>query len=247
MSDLHGRSVVVTGGARGIGAAVARTLTKAGAGVVVADLLERDGAATADALGSQAIFRHLDVTDEDEWRRVLDDAEATFGPLAVLVNNAGILDFGSVETESPSQFRHVLDVNLVGSWLGMHLAAPRLRAAGDGVIVNISSTAGLIGYSGISGYVASKWGPRGLTKAAAIELGDAGIRVCSVHPGPIRTPMTAGMGPSIAAGQPLPRFGEPDEVAAMVGFIVTEATFSTGSEFVLDGGATAGASLVAAN
>ncbi|MFJ2666366.1 SDR family oxidoreductase [Nocardia fluminea] len=244
MSDLHGRSVVVTGGARGIGAAVARTLTKAGAGVVVADLLERDGAATADALGSQAIFRHLDVTDEDEWRRVLDDAEATFGPLAVLVNNAGILDFGSVETESPSQFRHVLDVNLVGSWLGMHLAAPRLRAAGDGVIVNVSSTAGLMGYSGISGYVASKWGLRGLTKAAAIELGGAGIRVCSVHPGPISTPMTAGMDPSIAAGQPLPRFGEPEEVAAMVGFIVSEATFSTGSEFVLDGGATAGASLV---
>ncbi|MGS2811395.1 SDR family NAD(P)-dependent oxidoreductase [Nocardia sp. MW-W600-9] len=244
MSDLHGRSIVVTGGARGIGAAVARTLAKTGAGIVVADLLERDGNAVAAALGPQAIFRHLDVTDEDEWRRVLDDAEATFGPLAVLVNNAGIVDFGGVESEAPAQFRHVLDVNLVGSWLGMHLAAPRLRAAGDGVIVNVSSTAGLIGYSGISGYVASKWGLRGLTKAAAIELGDAGIRVCSVHPGPIHTPMTAEMDPGIAAGQPLPRFGEPEEVAAMVGFIVTDATFSTGSEFVLDGGATAGASLL---
>ncbi|MBW0273856.1 3-alpha-hydroxysteroid dehydrogenase [Nocardia sp. MH4] len=244
MSDLHGRSVVVTGAARGIGAAVVRTLAKSGAGIVVADLLEHDGKAVAESLGSQAIFRHLDVTDEDEWRRVLDDAEATFGPLAVLVNNAGIVDFGGVEAESPTQFRHVLDVDLVGSWLGMHLAAPRLRAAGDGVIVNVSSTAGLIGYSGISGYVAAKWGLRGLTKAAAIELGGAGIRVCSVHPGPIHTAMTAGMDPGIAAAQPLPRFGEPEEVAAMVGFIVTDATFSTGSEFVLDGGATAGAALL---
>ncbi|WP_342799907.1 SDR family oxidoreductase [Nocardia sp. No.11] len=244
MSDLHGRSVVVTGAARGIGAAVARTLAKSGAGIVVADLLEHDGKAVAESLGSHAIFRHLDVTDEDEWRRVLDDAEATFGPLAVLVNNAGIVDFGGVEAESPTQFRHVLDVDLVGSWLGMHLAAPRLRAAGDGVIVNVSSTAGLIGYSGISGYVAAKWGLRGLTKAAAIELGGAGIRVCSVHPGPIHTAMTAGMDPGIAAAQPLPRFGEPEEVAAMVGFIVTDATFSTGSEFVLDGGATAGAALL---
>ncbi|WP_280300215.1 SDR family NAD(P)-dependent oxidoreductase [Nocardia neocaledoniensis] len=244
MTDLHGRSVVVTGGARGIGAAVAHTLVKAGAGVVVADLLEREGHETAAALGPQAMFCHLDVTDESEWRRVLDDAEANFGPLAVLVNNAGILDFGGVESESPARFRHVLDVNLVGSWLGMHLAAPRLRAAGGGVIVNVSSTAGLIGYSGIAGYVASKWGLRGLTKAAALELGAAGVRVCSVHPGPIHTPMTADMDPSVAAGQPLPRFGEPEEVAAMVGFIVTEATFSTGSEFVLDGGATAGATLV---
>lgn len=244
MFDLHGRSVVVTGGARGIGAAVAHTLAKAGAGIVVADLLAHEGNTVAEAIGSQAIFRHLDVTDEHEWRRVLDDAEASFGPLAVLVNNAGILDFGGVESESPAQFRHVLDVNLVGAWLGMHLAAPRLRAAGDGVIVNVSSTAGLIGYSGIAGYVASKWGLRGLTKAAALELGKDGVRVCSVHPGPIHTPMTASMDPSVAAGQPLPRFGEPEEVAAMVGFVVTEATFSTGSEFVLDGGATAGASLV---
>ncbi|MGW5452812.1 SDR family NAD(P)-dependent oxidoreductase [Nocardia sp. NPDC003979] len=244
MSDLQGRSIVVTGGARGIGAAVAHTLAKTGAGIVVADLLERDGNAVAQAIGSTAVFRHLDVTDEHEWQRVLDDAEANFGPLAVLVNNAGILDFGGVESETPTQFRHVLDVNLVGSWLGMHLAAPRLRAAGDGVIVNVSSTAGLIGYSGIAGYVASKWGLRGLTKAAALELGKDNVRVCSVHPGPIHTPMTASMDESVAAGQPLPRFGEPEEVAAMVGFVVTEATFSTGSEFVLDGGATAGASLV---
>ncbi|MGW0325593.1 SDR family NAD(P)-dependent oxidoreductase [Nocardia sp. NPDC003183] len=128
MFDLHGRSVVVTGAARGIGAAVAHTLVKSGAGVVVADILDRDGSSTAAELGSRAVFRHLDVTDENQWRRVLDDAEATFGPLAVLVNNAGILDFGGVESESPAQFRHVLDVNLAGAWLGMHRAALVLPA-----------------------------------------------------------------------------------------------------------------------
>ncbi|WP_328401633.1 SDR family NAD(P)-dependent oxidoreductase [Nocardia sp. NBC_00403] len=244
MPEFHGRSAVVTGGARGIGAAIARTLVKSGLGVVVADLLAAEGRATAESLGATAMFRRLDVTDEREWRQVLDDAEANFGPLAVLINNAGIVDFGGIETESPAMFRHVLDVNLVGAWLGMHLAAPRLRAAGDGVIVNISSTAGLTGYPGIAGYVASKWGLRGLTKAAAIELGGSGVRVCSVHPGPIHTPMTAGFDASMTAGQPLPRFGEPEEVAAMVGFIVDKATFSTGSEFVIDGGATAGQALV---
>lgn len=244
MPDFHGRSAVVTGGAHGIGAVIAQTLVKSGLRVVVADLLDTEGTATAESLGPTVMFRHLDVTDEHGWRRVLDDAEADFGPLAVVVNNAGIIDFGGIESESPAMFRHVVDVNLFGAWLGMHLAAPRLRANGGGVIVNISSTAGLMGYSGIAGYVASKWGLRGLTKAAALELGDAGVRVCSVHPGPIHTPMTAGFDTSIAAAQPLPRFGEPEEVAAMVGFIVNEATFSTGSEFVIDGGATAGMTLV---
>jgi 3alpha(or 20beta)-hydroxysteroid dehydrogenase len=234
------RSVIVTGGARGIGAAVVAALAKEQFGVVIADLLESDGTALAESLGSSVIFRRLDVTDEANWRRVIADAEAEFGPLEVLVNNAGILDFGGVETESPALFRHVLDVNLYGAWLGMHLAAPRLRAAGGGVIVNVSSTAGLMGYSGIAAYVASKWGMRGMTKAAAIELGPANVRVCSVHPGPIHTSMTAGMAESVVGAQPLARFGEPEEVAAMVRFIVTEATFSTGSEFVLDGGATAG-------
>ncbi|MCM6772398.1 SDR family oxidoreductase [Nocardia sp. CDC159] len=240
MIDFSGRSAIVTGGARGIGAAVAAALVREKIGVVIADLLEHEGAAVAESLGPEAMFRRLDVTDESGWQRVIADAEAQFGPLAVLVNNAGIVDFGSVETESPALFRHVVDVDLYGGWLGMHLSAPRLRAAGGGVIVNVSSIAGLAGYAGIAGYVAAKWGLRGLTKAAAVELGAAGIRVCSVHPGPIHTPMTAGMSEAVAAAQPLPRFGEPEEVAAMVRFIVTEATFSTGSEFVLDGGATAG-------
>ncbi|MEV6426414.1 SDR family oxidoreductase [Nocardia sp. NPDC051463] len=240
MVELKGRSAVVTGGARGIGAAVVAALAKEHIAVVIGDLLECEGNALADSLGPGVIFRRLDVIDEAGWRAVLDDAEAEFGPLGVLINNAGIVDFGGVESESPTMFRHVIDVNLYGAWLGMHLAAPRLRAAGGGVIVNISSTAGLIGYAGIGAYVASKWGLRGLTKAAALELGSANVRVCSIHPGPVHTQMTVGMDESVAASQPLARFGEPEEVAAMVRFLVTEATYSTGSEFVLDGGATAG-------
>lgn len=240
MSMFTGRSAIVTGGARGIGAAVAAALAKEHLGVVIADLLERDGTAVAESLAPNAIFRRLDVADEDGWNDVVSDAEAIFGPLAVLINNAGIVDVGSVETEPPVIFRHVLDVNLYGPWLGMHLAAPRLRQAGGGVVVNISSTAGLIGYPNLGAYVAGKWGLRGLTKAAALEWGSSNIRICSVHPGPIRTLMTADMDESVTAAQPLARFGEPEEVAAMVRFIVTEATFSTGSEFVVDGGATAG-------
>ncbi|MBF6470054.1 SDR family oxidoreductase [Nocardia beijingensis] len=240
MGEFIRRSALVTGGARGIGASVVAALAKEQISVVIGDLLEGEGTALAAALGSGVIFRRLDVTDEACWHAVLDDAEAEFGPLAVLINNAGIIDFGDVESESPAMFRHVVDVNLYGAWLGMHLAAPRLRAAGGGVIVNISSTAGLIGYAGIGAYVASKWGLRGLTKAAALELGRANVRVCSIHPGPVHTPMTAALDESAAANQPLARFGEPEEVAAMVRFLVTEATYSTGSEFVLDGGATAG-------
>ncbi|MCX4092439.1 SDR family oxidoreductase [Nocardia sp. alder85J] len=240
MTNFHGRSAIVTGGARGIGAAIAAELVKQGIGVVIGDLLERDGRAVADSLGPTAIFRRLDVTDEGNWRAVAADAAAMFGPPAVLVNNAGIVDFGGIDTEKPTAFRHVLDVDLYGAWLGMRVLVPYLRAAGGGVIVNVSSTAGLVGYADLGAYSASKWGLRGLTKSAALELGHDGIRVCSVHPGPIHTPMTATMDDSVTIAQPLPRFGEPEEVAAMVRFIVTEATYSTGSEFVVDGGATAG-------
>lgn len=240
MGTFTGRSAIVTGGSRGIGAAIVRALVKENISVVIGDLLEREGSELARSLGPMVTFCRLDVTDEANWRAVVDEAEAVFGPLAIVVNNAGILDFGSIEAQPAWMFRHVVDVNLYGAWLGMHVATPRLRENGGGVIVNISSTAGLTGYAGIGAYVASKWGLRGLTKAAAVELGASGIRVCSVHPGPIHTPMTAGLDEGVAAAQPLARFGEPEEVAAMVRFVITEGTFSTGSEFVLDGGATAG-------
>ncbi|MCZ4278725.1 MAG: SDR family oxidoreductase [Rhodococcus sp. (in: high G+C Gram-positive bacteria)] len=240
MNVFEGRSAVVTGGARGIGAAVVRALAESGVRVMVGDVLDEEGERLAESLGDAVRYRHLDVTEKADWEVLLEEAETMFGPLAILVNNAGILALGGIDEQSPESFRHILDVNLYGPWLGMHVAAPLLRRAGGGVIVNVSSTAGLMGYSSLGGYVASKWGLRGLTKAAALDLSTAGVRVCSVHPGPIRTPMTAGFGDETAANQPIPRFGEPEEVAAMVRFIVFEATYSTGSEFVVDGGATTG-------
>jgi 3alpha(or 20beta)-hydroxysteroid dehydrogenase len=233
-------SVIVTGGARGIGAAVARTLVAEGARVVIGDLLDDEGKAVAEELGDRAAYVHLDVADPDQWTAAVAAAERAFGPVGALVNNAGILVFGTIEEATPEEFRRVLDVNLYGAWLGMRAVLPSMRRAGGGCVVNVSSTAGLMGYANLGAYVASKWGLRGLTKTAALELGRDGVRVCSVHPGPIRTPMVAGVDESVVEGQPIPRFGEPEEVARMVRFLIVEATYSTGSEFVVDGGAATG-------
>ncbi|GGR83882.1 3-alpha-hydroxysteroid dehydrogenase [Streptomyces humidus] len=240
MGRLDEAVAIVTGGARGIGAAVARLLAEEGAAVVVADVLDADGEKLAAELGAPARYAHLDVSTEDGWQAVVARTERELGPVSVLVNNAGILEFGTIEEQTLESFRRVVDVNLQGAWLGIRTTAPSLRRRGGGVIVNISSIAGITGYVGIGSYVASKWALRGLTKAAALELAPDGIRVCSVHPGAVRTAMTAGFDDSFTDGQPLPRFGEPEEVARMVAFIAAEATFSTGSEFVLDGGVTAG-------
>jgi len=238
--DLRGKTVIITGAARGIGAAIATLLVADGAYVVITDVLDDDGKKLANQLGANATFVHLDVTRRDQWEDAIGDTERIFAPVSVLVNNAGVVEFGTIEQQPAESFRRVLDVNLYGAWLGMHTALPSLRRAGGGCIVNISSTAGLMGYANLGAYTASKWGLRGLTKTAALELAPFGIRVCSVHPGPIRTPMTAEMDDTVTAGQPIPRFGEPDEVARMVRFIVADATYSTGSEFVVDGGAVTG-------
>ncbi|MFE9773692.1 glucose 1-dehydrogenase [Streptomyces sp. NPDC005931] len=239
MGRLDERVAIVTGGSRGIGAAVARLFAAEGAAVVVADVLDDEGERLTAELGAPARYAHLDVSSEDGWQTVVRETESSLGPVSVLVNNAGIVEWGSVEEQSPEAFRRVIDVNLQGPWLGMRTTAPSLRRAGGGVIVNISSIAGMTGYAGIASYVASKWGVRGLTKAAALDLAPD-IRVCSVHPGVVRTAMTADFDDSFTAAQPLPRFGEPEEVARMVLFVVADATFSTGVEFVLDGGVTVG-------
>jgi 3alpha(or 20beta)-hydroxysteroid dehydrogenase len=243
--QLDGTAAIVTGGARGIGAAVVRTLVARGTRVLVTDVRDAEGEALAGELGERAAYQHLDVTDPADWESSVSAAEQRFGPVAVLVNNAGIVEFGTIEQQEIESFRRVLDVNLFGAWLGMRAVLPSLRRAGGGCVVNVSSTAGLIGYANLGAYVASKWGLRGLTKAAALELAPDGVRVCSVHPGPIRTPMTAGVDDSAAAGQPIARFGEPDEVARMVRFVIAEATYSTGSEFVVDGGAATGTTAAA--
>jgi 3alpha(or 20beta)-hydroxysteroid dehydrogenase len=210
---------------------------------VATDVLDDLGTALADELGDSVLYRHLDVTDEAGWNEVVAHAEATWGPVGVLVNNAGIVMFGSIVDLTLEQFQRTLDINLTGVFLGMHCVAPSMKRAGGGSIVNISSTAGLQGYANLGAYVASKWGVRGLTKTAALELGAFGIRVNSIHPGPIRTPMVGGLRDDLASGAPIPRIGEPSEVTAMMLFIVQEATYSTGHEFIIDGGATVGSSV----
>ncbi|WP_046470314.1 SDR family oxidoreductase [Allosalinactinospora lopnorensis] len=243
MNERDTFTVLVTGGARGIGAAVVRAVHDAGPSVIIADILDEKGEQLAKELDDRAHYVHLDVTSAEDWTDAIAVAERMAGPLTSLVNNAGILDIGPIETQPAENFRRILDVNLFGTWLGMRAALPSLRRSGGGSIVNLSSTAGMQGYAGIGAYVASKWAIRGLTKTAALEFATDRVRVCSVHPGPIRTPMTAEMDDSVVAGQPIPRFGNPEEVARMVYFLLTEATYSTGSEFVIDGGAIAGTAL----
>lgn len=238
--ELANQTAIVTGGARGIGAAVSRAFAAEGARVLVTDVLDDEGKALADALGERAAYAHLDVSDPEQWDAAVSAAERLFGPVSILVNNAGIVEFGAVEVQPPESFRRVLEVNLYGAWLGMRHTLPSLRRAGGGCVVNVSSTAGLLGYANVGAYVASKWGLRGLTKTAALEFAHDQVRVCSVHPGPIRTPMTSGMDEGIIAGQPIARFGEAEEVARMIRFVVVEATYSTGAEFVVDGGAATG-------
>lgn len=240
-NSLAGQVVLVTGAARGMGAEHVRQLVAVGARVVATDILDAEGEALATELGDNAVYLHHDVTVDADWIAAVERAEATFGPVQHLVNNAGIVTFGSVETSDPAAFRRTIDINLTGCWLGMHYTVPSIRRAGGGSIVNISSTAGLQGYANLGAYVASKWGLRGLTKTAALELGQYGIRVNSIHPGPIRTPMIDGLDTStLAATQPLARVGEPEEVTAMLLYLLADATYSTGHEFIIDGGAVVG-------
>ena len=235
-----GRCVIVTGGARGIGGATARLLAETGARVLITDVLDDEGARLATDLGSNVRYHSLDVCSVEAWTDAIAEAERLFGQVDSLFNNAGILGLGSVSECSPEDFRRIIEINLTGVFLGIHTVVPALRRAGGGVIVNTSSTAGLQGYGGLAAYVASKWGVRGLTKAAALDLAKDNIRVVSLHPGPIRTSMTEGMSDKVVASQPIARFGEAQEVAQMVRFLLTEATYSTGSEFVTDGGAVTG-------
>jgi 3alpha(or 20beta)-hydroxysteroid dehydrogenase len=238
--SLDGAVAIVTGAARGMGAQHVRGLVGAGAKVVATDVLDDQGRALADELGEAVMYRHLDVADADGWETVVAQAEEAWGPVKVLVNNAGVVMFGPLDALSTADWQRTIDINLTGVFLGMRAVIPSMKRAAGGAIVNISSTAGLQGYANLGAYVASKWGVRGLTKTAALELGPSNIRVNSIHPGPIRTPMTDGLDLGSVAGQPIPRVGEPDEVTAMLLFILQDATYSTGHEFVIDGGTIVG-------
>src|SRR3712207_440992 len=182
MRGLEGKVALVTGAARGMGAAHARRLVEEGARVVIADILDEPGKAIADELGEAVRYVHLDVTSPDEWREAVAFTEREFGRLDVLVNNAGILGFAALDEMPIEQYRKIVEVNQVGVFLGMQAAVPALERAGRGSIINISSVEGLGGGPFLTAYTASKFAVRGMTKAAAIELGAKNIRVNSVHP-----------------------------------------------------------------
>jgi len=241
---LEGKVAIVTGASRGQGEAEARRFVAEGASVLLTDVLDAEGQVVAESLGERAVYRHLDVSVEEEWVAAVEDAEARFGPVTILVNNAGILDFASVEHQDVEKFRRVLDVNLVGTLLGMKSVTPSMRRAGGGSIINISSNGGIWGLPSLGAYVSSKWAVRGLSKTAALDLGKRGIRVNSLHPGGIDTPMTSfgdSEGSAFTTSLPIPRMGSVDEVAAVATFLASdEASYVTGAEWSVDGGATAG-------
>jgi 3alpha(or 20beta)-hydroxysteroid dehydrogenase len=224
------RTVLVTGGARGMGAAHARGFAAQGDEVVIADVLEDEGRALAEEIGGR--FVRLDVTREEDWI----DAFEALGPLSVLVNNAGILRQGRIERTETAAWQSVLDVNLTGVFLGMKHSTPALRASGAGAIVNVSSAIGFMAAPGAAAYAASKWGVRGLTKVAALELGRDNIRVNSVHPGLVRTEMADAV-PDQTATFAIPRMGGPEEITSLVLYLASDAAaYVTGAEFVVDGG-----------
>lgn len=237
---LGGKVAVVSGGARGMGASHVRAMVAEGARVVLGDVLDADGELVAADVGDAARYVHLDVTRFDEWQRAVDTAVREFGGVDVLVNNAGILNVGTIEDYDLAEWQRILDVNLTGVFLGIRAVTPSMKAAGRGSIINISSIEGLAGTIGCHGYTATKFAVRGLTKSTALELGPSGIRVNSIHPGLIKTPMTEWV-PDDIFQTALGRAAQPVEVSNLVVYLASdESSYSTGSEFVVDGGCTAG-------
>ncbi|MCW1822213.1 3-alpha-hydroxysteroid dehydrogenase [Mycolicibacterium conceptionense] len=242
--DLSGKVVIVTGAARGQGEAEARLFAELGARVVLTDLLVEEGQRVADSIGPAARFVRHDVGNENDWRTVVDTA-AEFGGVDALINNAAICKVVPLAEQDTAGFEQMLRVNLIGAFLGMQAVTEPMKAVGGGSIVNISSQAGVQGLAGYTAYGASKWGLRGMSKVAAIELGPLGIRVNTVYPGMIDTPMIAHLeverGRGGHPGAPLTRVGTPEEVAEVVAFLASDASsYITGADLTVDGGASAG-------
>jgi 3alpha(or 20beta)-hydroxysteroid dehydrogenase len=252
MGVLEGKVALVSGGARGMGAAAVRRFAAEGANVVVGDVLDDEGEGLAESIGDAVRYVHLDVTNEEDWAAAVGTAADGLGRLDVLVNNAGVGKITPIIGGRLSDYMDVVNVNQVGVYLGMKAGAGVMAEAGGGSIVNISSIDGIIGMPGVAGYVASKFAVRGMTKVAALELAPLGIRCNSVHPGYIDTAMLRGTGRAQemtdaaladfgSAAVPIGRLGSVDDVAEVVLFLASDASrYCTGSEFVVDGGVIAG-------
>ena len=251
MGRLDGKVALISGGARGQGATEARMFAKEGAKVVFGDILDEDGKkveAEINEAGGEATYIHLDVTSSDDWLRAVEMAESKYGKLDVLVNNAGIYMRKSIEDTTEEDWDRIMDVNTKGVFLGTKQAIPAMRRAGGGSIVNISSTAGLVGgTTGIAAYNASKGAVRLFTKATAVQHAKDGIRCNSIHPGGVDTPMIqdflaeqASRGDRPGSRNPLGRIGTTEDIAYGVIYLSSdESSFVTGSELVIDGGSTA--------
>ena len=237
---IAGKVALITGAARGMGAAHARRFIAEGARVVLGDILDAEGAVLAAELGADARYIRLDVTKADDWAAAVALCVTDFGGLHILVNNAGIFGGAAIVDHPLDLWQRMIDINLTGVFLGIRAATTALVASGSGSIINISSVAGLRGAPGGSAYVASKFGVRGLTKAVAAELAPFGVRCNSVHPGIIDTPMAEGLNTQ-GYDYPLGRMARSDEVTNLVLYLASdEASYSTGSEFIVDGGLTMG-------
>lgn len=246
---LEGKVALISGGARGMGAEEAKLFAREGAKVVIGDILESEGKQTEAAVnevGGECLFVKLDVTNEAEWEAAVTATVARFGKLDILVNNAGIFLGNRVEDTTTQEWDQVMDINAKGVFLGTKHAISEMRKAGGGSIVNISSVAGLVGNPFISAYNASKGAVRLLTKSTAVQYAKEGIRVNSIHPGVIETPMTQDVvnDPNFRefrlAANPISRLGQPADIAYGALYLASdEASFVTGSELVIDGGWTA--------
>ncbi|MEO6792992.1 MAG: glucose 1-dehydrogenase [Mycobacterium sp.] len=240
MGRLNGRVAIISGGARGMGAAHARELIDEGAAVVLGDILDEPGSALAEQLGDAARFVHLDVTAPDQWQGAVATAVSQFGTVDVLVNNAGIVNGGPLHKYQLAAWRQIIEINLTGAFLGIQAVAKTMVGQRRGSIINISSIEGMRGSAMSHGYVASKFGVRGLTKSAALELAPFNVRVNSIHPGMVRTPMIDGI-PEDLLPIPLGRPAEPQELSKFVCFLAgDDSSYATGAEFVVDGGLISG-------
>ncbi|WP_097092241.1 SDR family NAD(P)-dependent oxidoreductase [Novosphingobium sp. Chol11] len=246
MARLSDKIAIVTGGSRGMGAATVRQFVREGAKVVIADLLP-EGEALARELGSSVLFHRTDISSEADWQALLTATESAFGTPDILVNNAAMQRFRSILECEVDDFRKVVDVNLVGAFLGLKVVGGAMVRQRRGSIINISSVDGMRGANGYAAYSASKWGVRGLTKVAAMEFGPRGVRVNSVHPGGVHTVMGNPTGAAVEdidkgfGMVPAQRSGQPDEIAAATLFLASdEASYIMGAELAVDGGWTAG-------